>query len=663
MAIFKCKMCGGSLDINANETVAICEYCGTKQTLPKLDDEKRVQLYDRANHFRRANEFDKAMGIYEMILSEDKEDAEAYWGIVLCRYGIEYVEDPTTYNRIPTVNRAQFVSVFDDSDYMSAIKYADGYQREVYQNEAAAIDKLQKGILEISSKEEPFDVFICYKETDKNGCRTHDSVLAQEIYTELTKEGYNVFFSRITLEDKLGTAYEPYIFAALNSAKVMLVVGTNREHFNAVWVKNEWSRYLSLIKNGKEKRSLIPVYKDISPYDLPEEMAYLQSQDANKIGFMQDLVRGIKKLIGGNQTTIRETVVVKEAPLQVPTEELEAGQALLEQGNFDEAMKHFENQSKIDPYGWKAYWGMFKCAIKAKTDDDIYFPGFLAELRKSEKGESNVGFIEYYKSAKSKAYLLRSNEINFDYIEMEYKQADAAQEKYDTLHQAIKFSYEHKKIDNIPSEEGRKTAVNYANVCEDYKKAFLKDADRKYGIRFFIFAIGMICMGISVIFSYITIKEGTYENYETVFEYFTTASIIIAVLGLLAILFKLIPSPFKIIAFIILIFFMDMPAKAMSNMLNNMDYASLQDNLKLFFVFVGIGMVSLLIGGAYIAKIIYWSRREKQLLTERDDLGLETAAAMVKDMMVLSHLPKNDYYHVALNTDYSFDSSEYVKTI
>lgn len=296
MAVFKCKMCGGTLEINNNETVAVCEYCGTKQTLPKLDDEKRAQLYDRANYFRRENEFDKAMGIYEMILSEDKEDSEAYWGIVLCRYGIEYVEEPITNKRIPTVNRAQFTSIFDDEDYKNAVEYADTLQKVVYEEEAGIIDKIQKGILAISQKEEPFDVFICYKETDSSGNRTQDSVYAQDIYTALTKEGYKVFFSRITLEDKLGSAYEPYIFAALNSAKVMLVVGTQKDNFNAVWVKNEWSRYLTLIKAGKEK-TLIPVYKDVSPYDMPEEFQYLQSQDMGKIGFMQDLVRGVQKLI------------------------------------------------------------------------------------------------------------------------------------------------------------------------------------------------------------------------------------------------------------------------------------------------------------------------------------------------------------------------------
>ena len=57
MSIFKCKMCGGSLEITAGATVIECEYCGTQQTLPKLDDDKRANMYDRANHFRRSVDF------------------------------------------------------------------------------------------------------------------------------------------------------------------------------------------------------------------------------------------------------------------------------------------------------------------------------------------------------------------------------------------------------------------------------------------------------------------------------------------------------------------------------------------------------------------------------------------------------------------------------
>ena len=182
MSIFKCKMCGGTIEFEQGATVGVCDSCGTKQTLPRLDDDRRANLYDRANHFRRNNEFDKAAGIYEQILNEDNTDAEAYWSLVLCQYGIEYVEDPSTHKRIPTVNRAQFTSVFDDDNYKSALQYADGYQRELYEKEAKAINDIQKGILAISQKEDPFDIFICYKETDNNGRRTPDSVLANDLY-------------------------------------------------------------------------------------------------------------------------------------------------------------------------------------------------------------------------------------------------------------------------------------------------------------------------------------------------------------------------------------------------------------------------------------------------------------------------------------------------
>ena len=60
MIAFKCKMCGGDMELQEGVTVAECPYCMSKQTLPKLDNDKRSNMYDRANHFRRQNEYDKA---------------------------------------------------------------------------------------------------------------------------------------------------------------------------------------------------------------------------------------------------------------------------------------------------------------------------------------------------------------------------------------------------------------------------------------------------------------------------------------------------------------------------------------------------------------------------------------------------------------------------
>ena len=372
MSIFRCKMCGGTIEFEPGASVGVCDSCGTKQTLPRLDDDRRANLYDRANHFRRNNEFDKAAGIYEQILTEDTPDAEAYWSLVLCRYGVEYVEDPATHKRVPTVNRAQFTSIFDDDNYRSALRYADGYQRVIYEEEANAINEIQKGILAISQKEEPFDVFICYKETDKNGRRTPDSVLANDLYHQLTQEGFKVFFARITLEDKLGTAYEPYIFAALNSAKVMVVLGTKPEHFNAVWVRNEWSRYLALVKTSGGKKILIPAYKDMDPYDLPEEFSHLQAQDMSKLGFMQDLIRGIKKIAEANdpKTAVRETVVVgagsaNAAPL------LKRAFMFLEDGEWEKADEFCEQVLNLDPENAEAYLGKLMAQQRARRQEDL----------------------------------------------------------------------------------------------------------------------------------------------------------------------------------------------------------------------------------------------------------------------------------------------------
>lgn len=372
MAILKCKMCGGTLEINGETTVCECEYCGSMQTIPKLDDESRLNLYDRANHFRRNNEYDKAMGIYERILNEDPTDAEAYWSLVLCQYGIEYVEDPATHKRIPTVNRAQYTSIFADENYKAAIANADISQKSVYENEAKAIDEIQKGILEISSKEEPFDVFICYKETDSTGRRTPDSVLANDLYHQLTQEGFKVFFSRITLEDKLGVAYEPYIFAALNSAKAMVVLGTKPEYFNAVWVKNEWSRYLALIKSGA-KKVLIPAYKDMDPYDLPEEFSHLQAQDMSKLGFMQDLIRGIKKIIGDKKqpTAQKEPVVVQAQSGNNVSALLKRGNMALEDGDWSRADEFFEEVLNQDAECAEAYLGKYLASERVRDVDAL----------------------------------------------------------------------------------------------------------------------------------------------------------------------------------------------------------------------------------------------------------------------------------------------------
>ena len=388
MSIYKCKMCGGTLEIIDNESIAECAYCGTKQTLAKSRDEVQLNLFNRANHLRIKDEFDKAQEIYEKIVNSGSTDPEAYWGIVLCKYGIEYVEDPQTYKRVPTCHRTQAESIFTDVDYLSAIENADEQQRAIYEEEAAEIDRLQKGILRIANAEEPFDVFICYKETNADGTRSKDSVLANDIYHQLTQEGLRVFFAAITLEDKLGQEYEPYIYAAINTAKVMLVVGAKPEHFEAVWVKNEWSRYLKIAKNDRNK-ILIPCYSDMDAYDLPDEFAHLQAQNMNKIGFIQDIIRSVKKLIDSCDSNVDENRSDQSGQSLQKTIEnnIELAKSALAAKNYQEAILYANRVLEMNTKSYDA-WLLKMDALAVQCEKEQYREIRLNEV--NQYGENAV---------------------------------------------------------------------------------------------------------------------------------------------------------------------------------------------------------------------------------------------------------------------------------
>lgn len=298
MPIFKCKMCGGNLQLEPGNTVTECEYCGTTQTIPSLDNEKKLNLFNRANNLRLRCEFDQAASVYQNLISEFPQEAEAYWGLCLCRYGIEYVDDPATGRKVPTCHRASSSSVKADPDYHSALECADFAAKRQYEAEAAELETLMGRILEVAAREIPYDIFLCYKETDELGRRTEDSMYAQDLYTSLVERGYRVFYARLTLQGVAGSDYESYIYAALRSAPVMLVLGTKPEYLEAVWVKNEWMRFLKM-RGEDPKKTMIPCYKHMDAYDLPTEFQNLQALDMNVLTFHENLIKSIERVVRG----------------------------------------------------------------------------------------------------------------------------------------------------------------------------------------------------------------------------------------------------------------------------------------------------------------------------------------------------------------------------
>lgn len=358
--LLTCGYCGARIqlsDESPDTRVCTCQYCRSTVLIP--EDRTCIESwYNRAEFHRRNCDFDKAIETYEQILKENDQDPVAHWGMALSKYGIEYVDDPVTRELVPTCHRTREQTILSDPEYLAAIGNADAESRVVMQKEASRIHDIQKKIIDISRLEKPYDVFISCKETTASGDRSADSVLAQDIYNLLSDKGYTVFFARKSLEGKIGAEFEPVIYAALKNAKIMIVVGTRPEHFNSVWVRNEWRRFQIMSKD--DEKLIIPAYRDMSPYELPVELAAIRSLDMSKIGFLQELEDGIERFLKIGKSTGERTVVgtsnVKSADWLN-----ENGETFLLLEDVESATETFETMTKDYPADYRGWWGRILC--------------------------------------------------------------------------------------------------------------------------------------------------------------------------------------------------------------------------------------------------------------------------------------------------------------
>lgn len=397
MAEYLCKCCGAALDVKGQVTVCKCANCDVLQSIPRLDFDEKTILWERADKLRRAGEYDRAAELYRELLKIDDTDSEIYWCIMLCRYGIEYVEEYGSHKRIPTINRFSYTPIINDEDYRAAVRIADGDRRRIYILQAGELEELRKKVLAVSQTEQPYDIFICYKETDRSDRRTEDSVLAAGLYRSLSTDGYRVFFARVTLEDKMGREYEPYIFSAINSAKLMFVVGTSPDNFNAPWVKNEWSRYLTRIAENGEG-TLVVLYKGMRSEDLPNEFAHLQKFDMSATDFTEELLRGVHKLFSeslrGDIYESVETFAAENAAGLLRRAEIK-----LDEGEFSRAEELCENALNIEPENARIYYVKLLAEFRVKSVEQ------LGELADDLEQSSNYRMIMRFGDDEIKAEL------------------------------------------------------------------------------------------------------------------------------------------------------------------------------------------------------------------------------------------------------------------
>lgn len=387
MGGLKCKMCGSNLDIGDSITVCKCEKCGTSQTVPDIEDDKELKLFERAGRLRFNCDFDKAAGIYNTITDSYPEEAEGYWGLILCKYGIEYA-DNASGKKVPVCHRISYDSVMDDEDFELVMENSDSESRAIFREEAKIIEENRKKYIQIAESEQPYDIYISYRAKDDNGDKTAVSEIAGHLYNKLTSAGYSVFLSEAALKGKKQSDCEPYIYSALNSANVMLALGTSYDDYNDVWVKNEWNRYLEIAEKNKNK-CLIPCYKDVDEYDIPKEFAGLKVCQLGNDDTFNNIMAEIANVVKPESVNQPAPEPEKAEPAEeIELEEIEIIEPvdinkLLDEGfsaisdkNWKEANKLFFQVLDEEPDNSKAYWGQLlvqqECTNAREMADNLY---------------------------------------------------------------------------------------------------------------------------------------------------------------------------------------------------------------------------------------------------------------------------------------------------
>ena len=290
-----CYTCGG--EFIEREGKIVCPYCGTIKP-ENITGEEMTLLYSAYQRLRLAD-FSDAEQQFDDIIHRHPRNAQGYWGRLLAKYGIKY-EDDYNGTKIPTCYAASIESVQDAADYKKALEYADPDNHAVYVQHADYIERVRDEWIKKASKQKPYDIFISYKDSDKEKdiSRTQDSYDMQDLYHKLKEKGYRVFYSRESLRGKEGEKYEPYIYSALSSAKIMILYGSNPDYINSTWVKNEWMRYMKRMREGeKANGSLLVAYKNFAPRELPSIFSSMQLFNANEWTFLTDLYKKIEEVL------------------------------------------------------------------------------------------------------------------------------------------------------------------------------------------------------------------------------------------------------------------------------------------------------------------------------------------------------------------------------
>ena len=275
-----CVMCGKVLESNK------CTHCD-RLGIASKDKDALTLAYSALNN----KNFITARNLFREYVASHDKDAEGYFGLACAKYGLRY---DTVINGKNTLTPTYYLEsdLLSDVDFLTALKLSNDTVKQEYRDAFNLVTNILGVWKSKMAKEPHYDIFISYKESDESlGLeRTQDSIEAQDLYLYLSSLGYKVFFEKEALRGKSKFDYEPYIYNALKTSKIMIAYGQKTEYFESADMMDEWSRFKDMIAlKQKDHNALLVAYEKVNTEDINKIFGDVETIDAHKKSFLVDV--------------------------------------------------------------------------------------------------------------------------------------------------------------------------------------------------------------------------------------------------------------------------------------------------------------------------------------------------------------------------------------
>ena len=432
---FKCKNCGALFQAATNENgVLKCEYCDSIFTIPKKDSNNEVlQFLQIGEHNLDACHFDEAYTAFEKASQLNDKEPEAYWGMALAEFKVQYIKDAVNNRLQPICHEFNDKEFQANKNYLKALKCAGAEQKSEYFSKAQDIDYIREEFLKLQQSGLDYDCFICVK-VSQTGVEqadiskknwTNDAYNADSIYDLLKRHDFRPFFSEREIKGRSGANYEAMILYALYTAETMLVVCSDEEYLRTPWVKNEYTRFKSLIKNEEKENDSLTIVYNGKPIDrLPgDNNGRIQGIDYSKreadfeiVKFVQNhtpIARAKREEEERRKHSQNEEIkkqIEEQKKAQKELEErlknfnsqstgatvgtlLTRAKQELEVNNFEKARMYFEKALECNPENADAWFGLMLL-----DHNCVNFDGLLAKLNNAFDSNNCEFFLDVVKN-------------------------------------------------------------------------------------------------------------------------------------------------------------------------------------------------------------------------------------------------------------------------